>query len=556
MPKKLPFYWPDDPNCNKLRSRTLRVLRDRPNNSGPSPIQPICNSFKPNHFKTEKTSKVKSFEDFHGFISPETVLSRHCKNRSRVKQLLQSSKKRSKGFLQNLNLNSSWKKKYFNAMAVDFDHMYIDCGDSKISIGRDIECQHLKQLNLLHLDLIQQQTDELEAKDKIIKALREENKNLRSRLERIDRRVSLSHQKKNALSPISVQTDFPDDTPFSFPSKSESPKVFNLRSPSRTPSQKGVHEKSSQVKNNREETNDIEASAKHTLRKHSPKYANSNSSLSPVSPALRISPREKRSNKKEAASESKRNLLDEPTVPSKKNKFLESSTHERLSLSPLQDGGITDHSLRSRNKQLEDQSSNSQNSKTDVEGLSAQLETESLQKSEEKQNSLSIINNFLVESEKVKPNLKESHKIRGEGILMTEDSYYLPPLTSVDFLENSVEDSQTQVEIPKWRIKVLTSLYVMEGTENLEDEVFVKRHSKPEHDERRRKRWDLQRMREQRQYEKLRERYEVRNNMNGSSGRNNSSLWPNAELAQVIQIENYLPVCAFGQPLAQIPERF
>lgn len=62
-------------------------------------------------------------------------------------------------------------------------------------------------------------------------------------------------------------------------------------------------------------------------------------------------------------------------------------------------------------------------------------------------------------------------------------------------------------------------------------------------------------MREQRQYEKLRERYEVRNNMNGSSGRNNSSLWPNAELAQVIQIENYLPVCAFGQPLAQIPER-
>lgn len=35
----------------------------------------------------------------------------------------------------------------------------------------------------------------------------------------------------------------------------------------------------------------------------------------------------------------------------------------------------------------------------------------------------------------------------------------------------------------------MTSLYVMEGTENLEDEVFLKRHAKPEQDEKRRKRY-------------------------------------------------------------------
>ena len=44
-------------------------------------------------------------------------------------------------------------------------------------------------------------------------------------------------------------------------------------------------------------------------------------------------------------------------------------------------------------------------------------------------------------------------------------------------------------QIPQWGTRLLTSLYVMEGTENLEDEVFLKRHSKPEQDEKRRKRY-------------------------------------------------------------------
>lgn len=64
------------------------------------------------------------------------------------------------------------------AMAVEFDHMYIGCSDSKASIGKDIEVQHLKDLLLLHLDLIQQQAEQLVAKDKQIKTLRDENENV------------------------------------------------------------------------------------------------------------------------------------------------------------------------------------------------------------------------------------------------------------------------------------------------------------------------------------------------------------------------------------------
>ncbi|KAJ8314311.1 hypothetical protein KUTeg_008872 [Tegillarca granosa] len=43
---------------------------------------------------------------------------------------------------------------------------------------------------------------------------------------------------------------------------------------------------------------------------------------------------------------------------------------------------------------------------------------------------------------------------------------------------------------------------------NLEDEIFIKRHQKPEVEEKRRKRWDLQRMREQSIYQKLKDKEE------------------------------------------------
>ena len=63
--------------------------------------------------------------------------------------------------------------------------------------------------------------------------------------------------------------------------------------------------------------------------------------------------------------------------------------------------------------------------------------------------------------------------------------------------------SKTFSSVPKWRLNPITNYYSLEGTENLEDEIFIKRHQKPEIDEKRRKRWDMQRLREQRMYEKL-----------------------------------------------------
>ncbi|RWS07040.1 male-specific lethal 1-like protein [Dinothrombium tinctorium] len=66
------------------------------------------------------------------------------------------------------------------------------------------------------------------------------------------------------------------------------------------------------------------------------------------------------------------------------------------------------------------------------------------------------------------------------------------------------KNESTLIEVPSWRLHPITSCYSLEGTENLDDEVFARRHAKLESDERRRKRWDMQRMREQKNNERLR----------------------------------------------------
>jgi hypothetical protein len=62
----------------------------------------------------------------------------------------------------------------------------------------------------------------------------------------------------------------------------------------------------------------------------------------------------------------------------------------------------------------------------------------------------------------------------------------------------------------------------MESTENLNDEVCNKKYRKLEMGERRWRRWDMQRIREQRQVEKLKQR-EMASTRRGS-GRSNSTM--------------------------------
>ena len=88
--------------------------------------------------------------------------------------------------------------------------------------------------------------------------------------------------------------------------------------------------------------------------------------------------------------------------------------------------------------------------------------------------------------------------IKKESFLTTEEHYYTAigePNYILALKDRRPADNASSLEVPNWRVKVYTSCYTMEGTENLDDEIFNKRHLKLENDERRRKRWDVQRIR-------------------------------------------------------------
>jgi len=56
----------------------------------------------------------------------------------------------------------------------DFDHMY-----TSTNVHDNGEVRHIKEMSLLHLDVIQHQSEELVRKDKIIAALKKENEMVR-----------------------------------------------------------------------------------------------------------------------------------------------------------------------------------------------------------------------------------------------------------------------------------------------------------------------------------------------------------------------------------------
>lgn len=87
---------------------------------------------------------------------------------------------------------------------------------------------------------------------------------------------------------------------------------------------------------------------------------------------------------------------------------------------------------------------------------------------------------------------------RKESFLATEEHYYTAmgdPNYTLSLKQSNPVETDSSLEVPNWRVKIYTSCYTMEGTENLDDEIFNKRHLKLENDERRRKRWDVQRIR-------------------------------------------------------------
>ncbi|XP_076852995.1 male-specific lethal 1-like 1 isoform X2 [Brachyhypopomus gauderio] len=111
--------------------------------------------------------------------------------------------------------------------------------------------------------------------------------------------------------------------------------------------------------------------------------------------------------------------------------------------------------------------------------------------------------------------------------------------------------------VPSWRESIVEPLEGKKATdvpENLDDGVFLKRHSKLELDEKRRKRWDIQRIREQRIFQRLQQRTSKRKVIQASEPEL-LSFYPEAEHVESIMITPFLPVVAFGRPLPNLKQQ-
>ncbi|KAL7850477.1 hypothetical protein SRHO_G00198260 [Serrasalmus rhombeus] len=113
------------------------------------------------------------------------------------------------------------------------------------------------------------------------------------------------------------------------------------------------------------------------------------------------------------------------------------------------------------------------------------------------------------------------------------------------------------VAVPSWREIIVEPLEDKKATdipECLDDGVFLKRHAKLELDEKRRKRWDIQRIREQRMFQRLHQRMNKQKVIQESEPEL-LSFYPEAEDVESIMITPFLPVVAFGRPLPNIEQQ-
>ncbi|XP_058447085.1 protein male-specific lethal-1-like [Malaya genurostris] len=122
-------------------------------------------------------------------------------------------------------------------------------------------------------------------------------------------------------------------------------------------------------------------------------------------------------------------------------------------------------------------------------------------------------------------------------------------------LERLLENEAAELEIPCWTI-INDSYDNPSGSsevtsENISDEAYMKRHAKFELDERRRKKWDVQRIREQKNIERLKKRHLKTDSDNEQ--KNIGSFYPSIESIKYIHIIDEIPVQAFGELIPVLP---
>ncbi|XP_055595327.1 protein male-specific lethal-1-like [Uranotaenia lowii] len=125
-------------------------------------------------------------------------------------------------------------------------------------------------------------------------------------------------------------------------------------------------------------------------------------------------------------------------------------------------------------------------------------------------------------------------------------------------IERLMENEAAELEIPCWTV-IDENLEASRSssdlvTENISDEAYMKRHAKLELDERRRKKWDVQRIREQKMVERLKKRHLK---AEAEEQKIISSFYPSIDSIKYVQIIEDIPVQAFGELIPDLhPSNF
>ncbi|XP_065840125.1 male-specific lethal 1-like 1 [Oscarella lobularis] len=128
------------------------------------------------------------------------------------------------------------------------------------------------------------------------------------------------------------------------------------------------------------------------------------------------------------------------------------------------------------------------------------------------------------------------------------------------------EDLNNEVEVPPWREVPAASgnnSNNREDTEDLDDAVFLKRHHKHEIEEKRIKRWDVQRARQKMREEALKKHYQSNSHLwntptqspQKSEGGKRQTFFPSLDKVKFIEVTDKIPVMAFGELLPILEPR-
>ncbi|XP_017779420.1 PREDICTED: male-specific lethal 1 homolog isoform X2 [Nicrophorus vespilloides] len=414
-----------------------------------------------------------------------------------------------------------------------YDHMYAtNHEENGITEEPQTTCQtsesevnFLKEFLLIHLDLIQQQNDDIINKENTIFILQQENARLREQLNCMESGLAgqsssnFEITKSPHSSPASSTEDMtPDLGPIEEQNIELVPQVPELCLPSETVDEAKVYNDIS--------INDDSQTQPELNVKEEPDEVNPEVTV--VEPEIVVSEDTEEDNK--------------PLAQRRDNS-------ESGNLANFAEASYTIHS-------------NTVTSGDPMKNLKM-----SIRRKRFYSNSSAVSNNDSASEEK-KNCRRHSRKRRKRSIakndeFLTSDEQYVTQVgdESLDIIrrqelaEEAAKAATSNLEVPRWRVKVYTSCYTMEGTENLEDEAFLRRHTRLENDERRRKRWDVQRIREQRIVEKLKQRQDRidANNRGSEQTETVDSLWPCIDDIKYIELCDSLPVSAFGCLLPKLP---